>query len=290
MKYDPVNKIMVEDNKVEVKDNALSDIYSDLKKNYPEINIQVSSFKKNGKALKSFSLTNIDKDKIDRVKRLVTYNIKKHNAKIVGSLSITRNSIGGIFVEDYTKDSKTKDLEKPYFDPLYKDTRRAIVKEAENYLSSKGYNNSTGKYDKAIFGVRSLLEKTLLQPGTDKFNDAVHKEADRLLKKYNLIKDSKTVDAFDKVDIKAIFGNTDRRWLKAKNDIKNAMDKTNDIKSLEKLYDDVMDYNEIYDDYIDIWNEVGKYAQDKRRQCINELSEMKREIFKKISKLDKEQK
>lgn len=79
---------------------------------------------------------------------------------------------------------------KPYFDPLYKDTRRAIVKEAEKYLGEKKLNNSTGKYDKVVWGVRSLLEKTLLQPGTDKFNDAVHREVDRLLKKYNLTKDA----------------------------------------------------------------------------------------------------
>lgn len=80
-------------------------------------------------------------------------------------------------------------VDAPYFDPMYKDTRRAIVKEAENYLRSKGLNNSVGKYDKAIYGVRSLLEKTLLQPGTDKFNDAVHREMDRLLRKYNLTND-----------------------------------------------------------------------------------------------------
>ena len=78
---------------------------------------------------------------------------------------------------------------------MYKDTRRAIVKEVQNYLSSKGYNNSVGKYDKVVYGVRSLLEKTLLQPGTEKFNNAVHQEADKLLKKYNLTKDSKAKDA-----------------------------------------------------------------------------------------------
>ena len=107
--------------------------------------------------------------------------------------------ISKIMVEDgnKTKDSKTKDLERPYFDPLYKDTRRAIVKEVQNYLSSNGYNNSIGKYDKVVRGVRDLLEKTLLEPGSQKFNDAVHREADKLLKKYNLTKDSKSFIARD---------------------------------------------------------------------------------------------
>lgn len=320
--------------------------------------------------------------------------------------------INKIMVEDSdkTKDSKTKDLERPYFDPLYKDTRRAIVREVQNYLSSKGYNNSVGKYDKVVRGVRSLLEKTLLQPGTDKFNDAVHQEVDRLLKKYNLTNDSnfddavkkyfdsfkgkskieveklvakakgnpaaeeaykkyldsaktkdaseldinqviktpgmllrvksivgknvifeyydkatnswkkrgyaenkskvisklqngdweitgksydsKAKDAFNKVDLKSIFGGTDRRWLVAKKDFKDSLAKANTVQELEKIYDDMShtNYSDIIDDYLDIWNEVGKYAQDKRRQCINELNEMRSEAFKKLNKFEKEKK
>ena len=479
MRYDPVNKMLVEDNKIEVKDSALSDIYSDLKKNYPEINIQVSSFKRNGKASKSFSLTNISEDKLDRVKKLVTYNIKKHNAKLLGSLSVTSSSIGGIFVEDYTKDSKTfdslasdiykkikisypgaiikvsdfidktktykltgfeisnipgeklenvsklvkylvssypkqykarivsvsknehkgtilfnisidnlsgntkdsktKDLEKPYFDPLYKDTRRAVVKEVQNYLSSKGYNNSVGKYDKVVYGVRSLLEKTLLQPGTDKFNDAVHKEADRLLKKYNLTKDnasefnrlvdsvnslnnelgsdwlklngkavhpdyakrevlsikrsipskvnsneltedeakklgnlinqvlkridetkrkytgydSKTVDAFNKVDMNSIFGQTDKRWLAIKRDIRKNIANTKDLSFLAKLYNRGLmyeNYSEVIDDYLNISNEVNKYAIARRNEVLKELDDLRSEVTERAKDLKKEQK
>ena len=58
------------------------------------------------------------------------------------------------------------------------------------------------------------------------------------------------------------------------------------------MYDNMSatDYSDIIDDYLDIWNEVGQYAQDKRRQCINELSELRKEVFKKLSKLDKESK
>lgn len=87
---------------------------------------------------------------------------------------------------------------KPYFDPLYKDTRRAIVKEVEKYLGEKKLNNSTGKYDKVVWGVRSLLEKTLLSPGSSDFVKAVRSETDRLLKKYNLTKDAAIFKPGDK--------------------------------------------------------------------------------------------
>ena len=279
--------------------------------------------------------------------------------------------INKIMVEDNSV--KTKDLEKPYFDPLYKDTRRAVVKEVQNYLSSKGYNNSVGKYDKVVFGVRSLLEKTLLQPGTDKFNDAVHREADRLLKKYNLTKDnasefnrlvdcvnslnnelgsdwlklngkavhpdyakreilsikrslarkvnsneltedeakklgnlinqvlkridetkrkytgydSKTVDAYSDV-----FNKTDLRWKAAKKSIENTIAKSNTIDELSKIYNNISEdyYNGILQDYLDIWNSVGKIAQEKRNIVLSDLSEYRQEVIKKVNKLEKEQK
>lgn len=59
-----------------------------------------------------------------------------------------------------------------------------IVVYAENYLSKLGKNNSVGKYDKIIFGVKSLLEKGFLQ-GED-LKRAVEREVDRLLKQHGL--------------------------------------------------------------------------------------------------------
>lgn len=72
--------------------------------------------------------------------------------------------------------------------PYYGPRGREVVREAENYLASKGYNNSTGKYDKVVQGVRSLLSQSYLE-GRD-FAKAVDQEVERLLKKYSLTKDS----------------------------------------------------------------------------------------------------
>lgn len=63
-------------------------------------------------------------------------------------------------------------------------TGHKVVVFVENYLRSIGKNNSTGKYDKIVQGVRSLLSQSLLDDeGLRKASD---REANRLLQKYNL--------------------------------------------------------------------------------------------------------
>ena len=62
-------------------------------------------------------------------------------------------------------------------------TPHEIVVKTENYLSSIGKNNSTGKYDRVVHGVKHILGQTLLS-GKD-LDKAIKNEADRLLKKYN---------------------------------------------------------------------------------------------------------
>ena len=63
-------------------------------------------------------------------------------------------------------------------------TGHKVVVFVENYLRSIGKNNSTGKYDKIVQGVRSLLSESLLDD--EGLKKAAEHEADRLLKKYNL--------------------------------------------------------------------------------------------------------
>lgn len=63
-------------------------------------------------------------------------------------------------------------------------TGHKVVVFVENYLRSIGKNNSTGKYDKIVRGVRSLLSQSLLDD--EGLKKAAEHEADRLLKKYNL--------------------------------------------------------------------------------------------------------
>lgn len=66
-----------------------------------------------------------------------------------------------------------------------KDSSRGheIIVKTENYLSSLGKNNSTGRYDNVVRGVKSLLEQGFLQG--PELERAIKQEADRLLKKYN---------------------------------------------------------------------------------------------------------
>ena len=63
-------------------------------------------------------------------------------------------------------------------------TGHKVVVFVENYLRSIGKNNSTGKYDKIVQGVRSLLSQSLLDD--EGLKKAAEHEADRLLNKYNL--------------------------------------------------------------------------------------------------------
>lgn len=59
-----------------------------------------------------------------------------------------------------------------------------VVTYANQALSEMGKNNSVGKYDRVVMGVRSTLGESLLPP--DELKKAVKREAERLLKKYNL--------------------------------------------------------------------------------------------------------
>lgn len=86
------------------------------------------------------------------------------------------------------RDSKTIDKAIRSCDEAIKtaddSTGHKVVVFVENYLRSIGKNNSTGKYDKIVQGVRSLLSQSLLDD--EGLKKAAEHEADRLLKKYNL--------------------------------------------------------------------------------------------------------
>lgn len=59
-----------------------------------------------------------------------------------------------------------------------------VVTYANKALSEMGKNNSVGKYDRVVMGVRSTLGESLLS--SDELKKAVKREVERLLKKYNL--------------------------------------------------------------------------------------------------------
>ena len=59
-----------------------------------------------------------------------------------------------------------------------------VVVYANQALSEMGKNNSVGKYDRVVMGVRSILGNSLLP--SNELKKAVKREVERLLKKYNL--------------------------------------------------------------------------------------------------------
>ena len=98
----------------------------------------------------------------------------------------SRKSISGLF-ENKVKKSGAHDSASA-LDKAIKacdaSTGHKVVVFVENYLRSIGKNKSTGKYDKIVHGVRSLLSQSLLDD--EGLKKAAEHEADRLLKKYNL--------------------------------------------------------------------------------------------------------
>ena len=59
-----------------------------------------------------------------------------------------------------------------------------VVTYANQALKEMGKNNSVGKYDRVVMGVRSILGESLLP--SDELKKVVKREVERLLKKYNL--------------------------------------------------------------------------------------------------------
>lgn len=77
-------------------------------------------------------------------------------------------------------------------DPIQRRKHEIVVK-TENYLRSIGKNNSVGKFDRVVQGVKNLLYQGFLEgPELDR---AIKQEADRLIKKYNLNDSASIKDA-----------------------------------------------------------------------------------------------
>lgn len=68
---------------------------------------------------------------------------------------------------------------------------REVVRYVQEILKEKGLNNSVGKYDKVIYGVRSILGQSILSG--EELKNIVRRETERLLKKYSM-NDFSTVD------------------------------------------------------------------------------------------------
>ena len=125
-----------------------------------------------GKFVKSFN------SEMPPIKEAKEYMKENHPGK-VAKLSRNTGSASGYVIS--SRDSNTIDKAIRSCDAS---TGRKVVVYVENYLRSIGKNNSTGKYDRIVHGVKNLLNESLLED--DKLKNAAEKEAKRLLEKYGM--------------------------------------------------------------------------------------------------------
>lgn len=126
-------------------------------------------------------------------------------------------------------------------------SKREVVVATENYLRSKGYNNSTGKYDRVIMGVKSLLGETLLAYGSPEFERAIQQETERMLKKY--VKDSAIeYDPILRMNVPVVTNDAEVAWQEFdRND--RVVTKRKEFKSIEaaeKFIEKVSEKNNFY--------------------------------------------
>lgn len=242
-------------------------------------------------------------------------------------------------------------------------SRREVVVATENYLRSKGYNNSTGKYDRVIMGVKSLLGETLLTYGSPEFERAIQQETERMLKKYvkdeameydpimcmmvpkkandtktwvveyedalgddhkktfsdktavekfirrgtdvgrayNLkvngkpvknestwtadAKDQRTAD-FSSSDAKKVFEYIDRQVTKDMNEYPREIERAKTPADCERLDSAIRaSLDNAVDEYLQIWNEVGLYAQKRKNEIVDRYGKLMSQAFKKYNEL-----
>lgn len=166
-----------------------------------------------------------------------------------------------------------------------------IIVKTENYLKSIGKNNSVGKYDKVVRGVKSLLEEGFLEgPELEK---AIKQEADRLLKKYSLdsaieatdAKDS-SVNDFSASEAKSIFDSVDRRFTKDMNEYPRMIANAKTPDECERIEQSIRaTLDDVVDEYIQIWNQVGQYAQKRKNDVVSRYGDLMRDAFKKYNEL-----
>ena len=226
-----------------------------------------------------------------------------------------------------------------------------IVVKTENYLKSIGKNNSVGKYDKVVRGVKSLLEQGFLEG--PELERAIKQEADKLLKKYSLdsaieatdaksdvlqtkngytlginsagklviafkgetlenphmylgepnqanmnkavklfeeLANGKTHDSsvndFSSSDAKAVFDYIDRQFTKDMNEYPRRIANAKTQDECERIEEMLRkDLDNIVDEYIQIWNQVGQYAQKRKNDAVTRYGELMSSAFKKYNEL-----
>ena len=107
------------------------------------------------------------------------------NGKLISTATTSKEAQHEIDdIERELKDMKTSDRLDRAIHTLDASVGHEVIVYADQALREMGKNNSVGKYDRVVRGVRSLLGESLLPP--DELKKVVKREVERLLKKYNL--------------------------------------------------------------------------------------------------------
>lgn len=101
-------------------------------------------------------------------------------------------------------------------------------------------------------------------------------------------KDSRTID-FSSSDAKSVFSYIDRKALKDRKDWEKIIDKAKSSDELEKVESQIRsNMDDILDEYLQIWNQVGSYAQDRKGIVMSEFTDLLSKAFKRYNELKKE--
>jgi len=108
--------------------------------------------------------------------------------------------------------------------------------------------------------------------------------------KEGLTKDSKTVD-YSYQDASKVFSYLDKEVQRDLASYTKTLQSADTPKKCEELEQIIRDLMEDYmDEYLGIWNQVGQYAQDKRKQTQQLFSTLMAQCFKKYSELKRAEK
>ena len=145
-----------------------------------------------------------------------------------------------------------------------------IVIKTENYLNSIGKNNSTGKYDRVVHGVKSLLSSGYLEGAA--LEKAIKQEADRLLKKYNA--NDRSVEAIRMLDGTSFSSITKSFESKTKQILEMKDNAEAKNKELDRAF------NSYLNDLNDVFNTMSKEMQTEREKMFEIKKKANAELFR----------
>lgn len=174
-----------------------------------------------------------------------------------------------------------------------KETRDSKTVDSKVY--SVGYE-SNGVYQS--IGVRADSPEEAMRKASDHFNAkgkkvkllgaSIGESENTMRMKGKPIIDKKTID-FSSSDAKSVFSYIDRKALKDRKDWEKIIDKAKSSDELGKVESQIRsNMDDILDEYLQIWNQVGSYAQDRKGIVMSEFTDLLSKAFKRYNELKKE--